>query len=361
MPRTRKLRASLALALALFGCDSGGPPTSNHSINQAECAQTTTEAWHAQVVRFIPPYRLGWCPMVLPGVRDVSGHLVINVLMSNTGQTSLGWIAHANLWQKHIAADAQGTPAPDIHAFNQDFSFDTFDPNVVVGTEQTARAQIDIPITAGFLPATGTNEVDSLSVFYDGNQSYNGSSLAALMSKTPVVRSNEPGSVTGFASVMAGNAATWHVFTDWDTTGYRYQWYVNDSPSYGDTANTFTKSFSTIGTYTLRADQILGDESRLSSYLTVTVPFMVGIAGPSVADQYSTVSYQADAPGGYAPYTYQWTYDGASVGSGATLQLSTGSPGFHTLNLSVSEGSGHSGNASLQICVKEPGGPDCAY
>ena len=37
-----------------------------------------------------------------------------------------------------------------------------------------------------------------------------------------------------------------------------------------------------------------------------------------------TINLAAEITGGDLPYTYEWSYDGASLGSGQNLQVSTG-------------------------------------
>jgi hypothetical protein len=69
--------------------------------------------------------------------------------------------------------------------------------------------------------------------------------------------------------------------------------------------------------------------------------------------------------GGTTPYTYQWTWNGAAVGTGSTYSRSTCAGGVYnyttnTLGLTVNDSASHTNSTSLSVAVeKDPVGSGC--
>lgn len=159
------------------------------------------------------------------------------------------------------------------------------------------------------------------------------------------------GTVIGDAAVTPGSGYSWRIQTEWDTSGYRFQWYLDGTPSTPDTGAVFATSFSDFGTHTLRVDQILSDNSVVTSYQTVNVVMSVGITGPSGGiNPYEEEDWSASIPFGHAPYTYQWYIDGSPAGTDASLS----SVGFlpstsHDITVDVWDSQSHHASAATSV------------
>jgi hypothetical protein len=241
-----------------------------------------------------------------------------------------GWLGNAELWTKRLAEG-------DLKQFDQDFAFSSSAPYLTTEDpiEQPIRGQFTVTWTIGKPPATGQRELDSLDARYvTGTSPF----VAWVYLKTPVVRTAAPGSVSGDRGVLTGTTNQWRVKTDWDTTGYKFQWYVNGSPSGGDTAATFIKSFNNSGIYSLRVDQILTDSTTLSSYFDVHA-YYADIGGPTTVRPTATCSFYGMASGGTEPYSYRWVVNSGEFFTGQFLDYWNSGSGF-MVQLIVTDASG---------------------
>jgi hypothetical protein len=345
----RASRPLVAVAVAvhsfLAACGGGG---GENAIPQSECGANLSPGFQDQVYSFRPPTRFGWCPMVLQGVTALSGTLIIDIVRSRNGNAS-GFIGSVEIWTKNIAQDESGTLGPDVKSEEEDISFVLNAPYTIPAGEPNAgeqplRGQVNLEWVGGFLPATGRRELDSLDIRYPTNVGYPlswvGTHAAGAFILTPIVRSSQPGTITGPSVVYPGTVGTFRVITHWDTTGYRYQWYLNGAALAGDSAATLSKTFTTVGTNGLRVDQLLVDGTALSSYYTVTVPLVAYISGPYTTIAWQNETWTASIPYGSAPFSYRWYVNGNLMSTASDLITSFAPNTSNLVRLEVTNSQG---------------------
>lgn len=356
--RTRTMRVIVATATiaAAWGCGGKGGGTTNIA---EPCGLTPRGGWSAEVYDMIRPAIFFQCPAVVRTAYNLTGTVQIDVKLSVHGG-SAGWVGTSEMWTKNLVA---GNSIADA----DQFAFSSNAPYLMPGTnEQPIRGQFTLTWTVGQTPASGQREVDSLDVQYPTNVAYGGSYTAGAYLRFPVRVDPVAGAVIG-SSVVAPNASsTWRVQTSWDTSGYRYQWYLGGVPLAGDTGATITRSFSNIGTYALRVDQTALDGGVLSTSHTVQVPVVVSVVGPTVVSPYVSNQWSASILYGTSPYSYQWTVDNVPVGTGATLSHTFNSPSsVHSVQVSIVDAQSHTAisDAGYFVSVNtgtcDPNDPNC--
>lgn len=356
MPTSRRVNIALfAFGTTIAACHSGG---GTNTIAQTECKFARSPGWVNEVVQAAVPSNLLVCPMVLRqgNTRFTSSGFVDVLLSKHNGPA--GFIGIAELWSVRLG----GGRADSLQTPNNEFAF--IDPAPYLSNnEQPIRGQFNVAWIAAIKGPSGQQESDSLSVVYPTQIEYNGFFVAAANVVTPIVVSSVPGNITGDVFMYPGQLGNWRIVTDWDTTGYRFQWSVDGNAASGATDALFSQSFSTVGVHTLRVDETLADNSVISTSKQVTVNLVAYIAGPILASPTHSAHYDASAPGGFAPYTYQWTWDDLAVGSGASLDIWPGSPSTsHTAGLTVTDAQGHVATVTLGVfvlandngCLQEP-------
>lgn len=85
----------------------------------------------------------------------------------------------------------------------------------------------------------------------------------------------------------------------------------------------------------------------------------VAIFGPSNVRENDFCTWFADVSDGTAPYSYSWVKGSAPVGSGAELNMETGTNGF-TLKLTITDSGGRKGSDTRSVTVT-PSGPMCFF
>jgi len=129
---------------------------------------------------------------------------------------------------------------------------------------------------------------------------------------TPVVALE--GSCTASpTSVATGQNVTWSVSAAGGTGSYTYNWTGADTN--GQTARSFTKTYSTTGTKTAVATITSGTQTmNVSCSTNVTTTPVNDLAvtcrvSDTTVDEGDSVDFTADATGGNSPYTYDWDWD----------------------------------------------------
>ena len=95
------------------------------------------------------------------------------------------------------------------------------------------------------------------------------------------------------------------------------------------------------------------------------VPTINGTTYVYVSSGCVSTTWTSSVSGGTTPYTYQWTWNGAAVGTGSSYTRSTCAGGAYnytsnTLGLTVTDSSSHSGSTSKTVVVeKDPIGGGC--
>ncbi|MCI4319997.1 MAG: PKD domain-containing protein [Thermoplasmata archaeon] len=98
--------------------------------------------------------------------------------------------------------------------------------------------------------------------------------------------------------------------------------------------------------------------------VTRSQPFLIAVATPLTAQLVATpalgvaplqVTFGAAAQGGFAPYTFDWSFgDGGATATGASQVFTFSAPGTYRVNLTVNDSSGLSVPASTTIDVVAP-------
>ena len=352
--RARAYSIALLLILIATGVSCGGGGGGDNNIVSDECNMDANAAFNYEVYRVQYPALLNACPFTLSATQAFSATIQIDVRMSRHTGSLAGWFGNGEMWTKNLA---QG----NVKQFDQDFAFSENAPYTTLESpyEQPVRGQFTMVWTAGQTPASGQRELDSLDVWYPLYRTHSdGSTTAWMYVKAPVVVTNTAGTIIGEGTVLTGEQNSWRVQTHWDTTGYKFQWYVDGSASSGDTAATFFKTFNSSGTYTLRVDQIRTDSTALSSYLNVRA-FYADIGGPDVVQPSVTCAWYANVSGGTAPYSYRWLVSYTELGSGQYFEYWNSGYGF-LLQLIVTDAAGGEVTVNRNISV-DSGAMPCAF
>jgi len=89
-------------------------------------------------------------------------------------------------------------------------------------------------------------------------------------------------------------------------------------------------------------------------------PLQVSISGPTAIEEYQNGTWTAGTTGGRPPYTYQWTEDGYSSGTGGSLTTGGwGGGSTHRVGVVVTDASYHTASASFDVYVTYSNG--CIY
>jgi len=139
-----------------------------------------------------------------------------------------------------------------------------------------------------------------------------------------------------------------------------YQWYLDDSVISGATAKSYTILTvlgSSSGTYCVRVTNSGGSVTSSNAYLNVTPPPTIATQPVSEAVTEGQNASFSVVAAGTGPFTYQWYFNGSSMGSSATsatLSLSgvgTASAGSYSVVVANSGGSVTSSVAALTVYV----------
>ncbi|HET7631928.1 MAG TPA: hypothetical protein VFK16_06420 [Gemmatimonadaceae bacterium] len=161
----------------------------------------------------------------------------------------------------------------------------------------------------------------------------------------------------GSTGVNEGASATWRSYPDWDTTAYKYKWFV-DGSEVSDAA-TYTTSFGSAGTHTIANVAIRGDNTSDSVVMSIKA-FAAAINGPTRVRPFVECSWYGSASDGSSPYSYQWT--GAAQHTGQYLTFENGSNNGEefTLTLYITDHDGYKIGISrnVQVSSSAPICPD---
>lgn len=161
-------------------------------------------------------------------------------------------------------------------------------------------------------------------------------------------------------TITTGSATSIRALTQVDTNAYDFLWRV-DGVDVANNDAILGYTFSTPGNH---------DVIAFASYLTgvdtvratVYAAFVVNIAGPTVVDPNAGLArWDANIPGGFPPYSYQWYFDGVPVTTASFYEQGFGPSELHTLSLTASDSHGFSASTSLNIqttaggtCLQQP-------
>lgn len=167
-----------------------------------------------------------------------------------------------------------------------------------------------------------------------------------------------PGLMIGPSTVLASEPTQWRAQTDWDTASYTYRWIVDGVEVPNSNAARLTRSFSTVGTHTLkalaqRADMTV-DTIVKTTYATIGVQF----SGPGVVEPNVNHLWSVTPSGGTGPHSYAWYLDGQYLGTGSSVYMAFPPNEAHQFDVQVTDALSNQGTSNFQFyTTSEGGGP----
>lgn len=362
--RAARLLSVAVAALSIAACGGGGGKTNLYS-----CGGQQSPGWNDQVLSFLMPGALQYCPLTLTRQLTVNAFVQVDMDAGKNGGFPPSYGLY-EMWIKNTA-DGSGNPIAPYKQSWDYLEFNDYSPEYYsAATGDVWRANTPFEYELGFPAQSGLQERDSLFMFYQlhGGITYSSSFVASdkagFWAKNSVVRDTTPADLLGPTIVDAGVSNNWTAYTTWDTTGYAFDWYVNGVQQPRAETATLAKSFSTAGDYVVRFDQHLIDTTYTVTK-NVHVPLTVITTAPDTLDLDETGYWSASASAGTAPYSYTWSVDGNVVGNGSTLSWasSTGNTmRYVTLNVADSGGLFRTLGFAVWITDGLPcgGDPNCA-
>jgi hypothetical protein len=349
----------LCIAIVAVACtDTTGTQGGDSTIVPEKCPLNVNQAWATEVDSAAVSVYLSQCPLLIYG--DSQGFQSapwFDVLFTRHGGTA-GFMGTGKLWTINGGTSVQYV--------NQNFYFSDHAPYFYTHndtTEQPLRGQMQL-FTWYAHAVSGQRERDSLNVSYGTEKSYNNSwpdpNTAAAYAAVPVRRQVGSANILGPSGSLPGGSVSFRAKTMWDTSGYNFQWYVNGSGTASDTFATLARTFASIGTYTIRNDQILPDGTTLTSTKTFKV-YNASISGPSNVKPFATCEWTASASGASSPYAYSWQAV-STTGTGQYFDFTNGvaSGGSFTVQLAVTDASGAQVFVNKNVNVNSTA-PNCVF
>lgn len=169
---------------------------------------------------------------------------------------------------------------------------------------------------------------------------------------------NSSSTVIGPNATLLGRSNSWRASPYWDTSMYAFQWQMNGTNISGATGAQYSATWNSPGIFPLRAIVYRTSGSSDTVNYPVSNTFTVSLNGPTkVTPPGGSCTWSAVANGGGGTVAYQWTWDGAAVGSGASFnQDVSGSP--HTLGISLTDSYSNHASTSRTITIGT-GGTAC--
>ncbi|NOY44642.1 MAG: PKD domain-containing protein [Deltaproteobacteria bacterium] len=139
----------------------------------------------------------------------------------------------------------------------------------------------------------------------------------------------------------------------------RYRWFVDGEPSEAGTEASFTHTFTTEASHTVRVE--VADAGGLTATASVTVvvqdrpPSIASVRvepGSGIAPLDVTATAAATDDGEVAGYA--WYLDGEALGTGPTLTHTFDTPGTYTLKVTVTDDAGQTSSDEVTVYVLDP-------
>lgn len=335
-------------AMVIAACSPGG----GHQNAPTPCGPNENTAFQTEIYDVSYASKLHYCPLVINA--DSAGFTsggFVDVDFNVHGGTA-GFVGTDEVWTTGLSSGAH------MYASGQ-FSF----TDNGTGTNGHTILRGTLPTYTWYAhTVTGQTERDSLDVKYPTvhqyNNSFGGQFTAEGYGAVPVVRQGTAGDILGPSGALPGGTGSFRIEPAWDTTGYKYKWYVNGVFSAPDTFATFNTTFGSVGTYTVRNDQIMATGDVSTSTRNIEV-YNVSISGPTSVQPFATCEWTASVSSGTAPYTYAWQ----AVSSNGTAQyfdfMNDG--GSFAVQLTVTDATGAQVAAINKNVTVSSSAPTCTF
>lgn len=137
------------------------------------------------------------------------------------------------------------------------------------------------------------------------------------------------------------------------TPTYYYTWYFNNVVNWNQWTSTYNSTGSAPGVIEVQVGDGCGQTAVASTVLTIVSPAIEFNLVDSVEGNCSTVfNLTPDMLAGSGGYQYQWTEDGAPIGSNATLLYNT--PASSLVSVNITDVCGQEANGSVVVTIVNP-------
>lgn len=194
----------------------------------------------------------------------------------------------------------------------------------------------------------------------DGSTSYGFAQARVIVTGTAVGGS---GYIVVPSSVTTANPTLLRAVTVTDTNSYRFSWLVDGQDPQNPDAQLTTSLSSLPGYHDVYAFARRADNTVDTLHASVYSTFVVSISGPSSVPPYTQYTWSSVIPGGYPPYSYQWTRDGTVVGTAANYTTTFAPSQQHTIALNVTDSHGFTASSSIVVTstASTSGGGTCLH
>ncbi|MBX8640937.1 MAG: PKD domain-containing protein, partial [Thermoplasmata archaeon] len=145
----------------------------------------------------------------------------------------------------------------------------------------------------------------------------------------------------------------WEGYGSYGTAPYNYYWYLNGVNT--SSGLYFQYSFPDTGGYNISLLIVDSQGSRAYAYLDITVdqlPSVTVTESRSATDAGIPVYFNASVSGGTPFFNYTWSISGIGfVGYQQSLVYAFSSAGYYNITVKISDGSGNSASASIEIRI----------
>jgi hypothetical protein len=341
IPRILLVCAGLMVSLAACG----GPAPQNEPLGQY-CLQIPSAGFLAEVQIGMPSLWVR-CPAIFRRAGYDAVAPVIDIVRVEHGTNPYGVLVTQKVWSRRGVLPMSLVDSDEAYAWGT---------GGLYGGSPSARAipVSSFPVAVG-LPQGGF-EVDSFVISYPTYKTYGGVNTASYIIRTAIGFDSVKGTFVGLTTAIPGSAAIYRVQPTLDTAGYRYQWYVNNTPISGATGAWISHAFPTFGSYALRVDQTTIDDSVRTTTSNISVPFTASIVGPTYATPNEAYTWTANIPFGFPPYSYTWSTGGGTLSTASSLTHSFATPASsQTIFLTIVDSQAHSVSATLSVLVAPEG------
>src|SRR5213593_4743801 len=153
-----------------------------------------------------------------------------------------------------------------------------------------------------------------------------------------------------------GQSITFACSASGGTPPYVYAWTLSDGGI--GTGPTVTHSFSSPGTYEATCtvtDLLLGIASASKSVVISPLPSVAASVDHDLAAPGTVLTFSASPSGGDGSFSYEWTFDDGSSGSGAPATHAYTAAGSYQATVTATDGNGGTASSSTSVTISNIG------